>query len=256
MPGRGSGLPGVHWHDPVQAALDSARSPVDVFFRDDDAGWRDDRLAALLDRFAHHELPVDLAVIPTALSAPLAAELRRRTLTQPLGLHQHGYAHRNHEPVGRKCEFGPHRSRLEQRRDIEAGAGRLAERLGDAVQPIFTPPWNRCTADTGRCLAELGFRVLSRESRAAPLGVDGLAEVPIRIDWLAHHHGIRLSPPEFGERLAAAIGEGGIVGLMFHHAVMDAEDLARADELLSLLAAHDHVHAGPMLDSVAPVRRL
>ena len=31
-------------------ALDAARAPVPVFFRDDDAGWGDARLLALLDR--------------------------------------------------------------------------------------------------------------------------------------------------------------------------------------------------------------
>ena len=64
-------------------------------------------------------------------------------------VHQHGLAHVNHEPDGRKFEFGPSRTHEEQRADIEAGRRLLAERLGDAVEPIFTPPWNRCTRDTG-----------------------------------------------------------------------------------------------------------
>lgn len=232
----------MHWLDPVRAALDSARTPAEVFFRDDDAGWAGDRLSALLDRFAHHGLPVDLAVIPAALDAGLAAELQRRTARQPLGLHQHGYAHRNHEPDGRKHEFGPHRPAAQQRHDIAAGAARLRDLLGDLVQPIFTPPWNRCTVDTGRCLAELGFAVLSRESRAAPLGVAGLAEVPIRVDWV--------KPGAAGD-LAAAVAEGGPVGVMFHHAVMDDDDLARVDELLALLAGHPHARGATILGYAA-----
>ena len=67
------------------------------------------------------------------------------------------------------------------------------------MEPIFTPPWNRCTIDTGTALAELGFRVLSRESRAEPLGVPGLLELPIHIDW------VRLAPVELGDRIAGAI---------------------------------------------------
>jgi hypothetical protein len=227
----------VHWLDPVRAALDS--TPVSVFFRDDDAGWARGRLYALLDRFERHELPVDLAVIPAALDRRLAAELLERAASQRVALHQHGFAHRNHEPEGRKHEFGPHRSPEQQRRDIAVGAARLADLLGELAQPIFTPPWNRCTADTGRCLVELGFAVLSRESRAAPLEVPGLDEVPIRIDWLK---------PELGERLAMAIAEGGPVGVMFHHAVMDPDHLARADELLALLATHPRVRPGAILD--------
>ena len=37
-------------------------------------------------------------------------------------------------------------------------------------------------------------------------------------------------------------------GVMFHHAVMDGDDLARADELLGLLARHERVRAGTILD--------
>ncbi|HEX5622067.1 MAG TPA: DUF2334 domain-containing protein [Solirubrobacteraceae bacterium] len=228
----------MDWLDPVSAALDAAPAPVDVFFRDDDAGWGTDRLLALLDVFARQDLPLDLAVIPAALDDALAAELLYRVAAQRLYLHQHGYAHQNHEPNGRKYEFGPRRSPTQQRRDIEAGAARLEELLGNATEPIFTPPWNRCTADTGRALVELGFLVLSRESRAEPLGIDRLQEVPISVDWKKTHA---------IARLARAIADGGRVGVMFHHAEMDDAGLARAQELLTLLASHDRVRAAPIL---------
>ena len=222
----------MHWLDPVRAALEA--KATGVFFRDDDAGWAADRLCAVLDRFERHGLPVDVAVIPAALDRRLAAELRRRAATQRLGLHQHGYAHRNHEPDGRKYEFGSHRPAGRQRRDIAAGAARLDDLLGGLTQPVFTPPWNRCTADTGRCLTELGFVVLSRESRAEPLGIAGLAEVPIHVDWVK---------PDAPARLAAAIAADGPVGVMFHHATMDEEDYGHLDELLALLASHPHAGA-------------
>ena len=227
----------MQWLDPVQAALDAARAPVEVFFRDDDAGWRDDRLLELLDAFDRHALPLDVAVIPAALETRLAAELRSRDGAR-LGLHQHGYAHLDHEPEGRRCEFGPSRSRADQRRDIEAGAERLAALLGDVVQPIFTPPWNRCTPVTGRCLLELGFRALSRESRAASLGLPGLRELPVGVDWCGRRHGVRLTARAAAQLLAGALRDGGPVGLMFHHAVMGGADLARAGELLALVAEH------------------
>ena len=200
------------WLQPVEEAVDAAREPVRVFFRDDDAGWGDARLLALLDVFAARGLPVELAVIPLELDAGLAGEL----LARPgVGLHQHGLAHTNHEREGRMCEFGPSRGLEAQRRDIETGRDRLTDLLGNRVDSIFTPPWNRCTPDTGSALAELGFRVLSRESQAEPLRVPGLFELPIQIDW------VRFSPLELGARIARAIQSGGPVGLMFHHAVMD-----------------------------------
>jgi hypothetical protein len=226
----------MRWLDPVEQQLDAAPAPVDVFFRDDDAGWRDDLLVPLLDLFGEHALPLDLAVIPAALGERTAAELRARAGPR-LGLHQHGFAHRNHEPDGRKHEFGPSRPHADQRRDIEAGAARLEALLGDAPEPIFTPPWNRCTEVTGRCLLELGFAVLSRESRATPLNLNGLRELPVSVDW------IRFAPAELAQRLAAAIRAPGPVGVMLHHAVMDAADRARAGELLALVAAHPHARA-------------
>lgn len=230
----------VRWLDPVAAALDAAPSPVPVFFRDDDAGWATDRLHALVDRFDRHGLPLDLAVIPAALKPGLARELRARA-GNGLALHQHGLAHVNHEPEGRKHEFGPSRPRDVQRRDIEAGRRLLRERLGDVLDPIFTPPWNRCTVDTGRCLAELGFTVLSRESRAAPLGVPGLRELPVRIDW------VRLSRDDVAAALVAGVASGEPVGVMFHHAEMDDASLRGVDELLTLLARHERVEARPMM---------
>ena len=228
----------------VEAALDAAPAAVPFFFRDDDAGWGDARLVALLDRFAARGLPVDLAVIPAELDAGLARELAARP---GLGLHQHGFAHVNHEPEGRKCEFGPSRPAERQCADIAAGRERLAGLLGGRVDPVFTPPWNRCTETTARCVAEFGFAVLSRESRAEPFGVPGLAELPVSVDWFAHRKGVRLSPSELGDRLALAIGSGAPVGLMLHHAIMDAADMRRVDDLLGLLAGHERVRAMPMM---------
>jgi peptidoglycan/xylan/chitin deacetylase (PgdA/CDA1 family) len=220
------------WLDPLRAALDE--SPATFFFRDDDAGWRDDRLRRLLDVFDRRVAPVDLAVIPCALGQGLATELRARRGTT--GLHQHGFAHVNHEPEGRKCEFGPSRGEAEQRRDVERGRLLLEQLLEGPLDPIFTPPWNRCTQTTGRALAAAGLRVLSRESRTPALGVDGLDELPVHVDWFAHRNGVRLSPDELGERLAAEARGGGPVGVMLHHAFMHADDRRRVHELLGVLA--------------------
>ena len=186
-----------------------------MFFRDDDAGWADERLLELIDRFASAGLPLDLAVIPAALSGPLADAL----VDRDVGLHQHGYAHRNHQTEGRKCEFGSARGRLEQFEDISSGRARLQRLLGPRLDPFFTPPWNRCTADTGSVLVELGFALLSREHKAEPLGV--LPELPVHLDVA------RLSPEELDTRFAALVGSGPI-GVMFHHGVMEPYDMAFA----------------------------
>jgi hypothetical protein len=239
------------WLRPVTTALDAAIAPVPVFFRDDDAGWGDARLFELLDRFAAQSLPVDLAVIPTELDRGLAAELAARA---GVGLHQHGLAHVNHEREGRKHEFGPSRDAAAQRSDIAAGRERLAELLGKRVDPIFTPPWNRCTADTGRCLASLGFEVLSREARATPFGLPSLLELPVGVDWFAHRRGERLRPASLGGRIGELIGSGGPVGVMFHHAVMDDAEMRRATELLSLIAGHERAQPALMMELAGEAR--
>jgi peptidoglycan/xylan/chitin deacetylase (PgdA/CDA1 family) len=244
------------WLDPVIKALDAAHRPVDLFFRDDDVGWGDGRLSRLLDLFAMHALPVDLAVIPLELKAPLARDLCARAEAAPhmVSWHQHGFAHTNHEPTGRKCEFGVARAGWLQRRDIGEGQRRLSDLLGSS-DPIFTPPWNRCTPTTGRCLLELGFEVLSREARAVPLAIHGLVELPIQIDWFAHRKGVRLHPNEFGELLARVLERSGCVGLMLHHAAMNSAERAAANELLALFSAHDSVRARRMLELAQQQRR-
>jgi peptidoglycan/xylan/chitin deacetylase (PgdA/CDA1 family) len=228
------------WLRPLRAALDAAPEPVTFFFRDDDAGWRDDRLVALLDVFAEHAVPIDLAAIPLALSDDLArALIRRSERTQPLGIHQHGYAHVSHQREGRKCEFGPDRAAEAQRIDIEDGQRRLRALLGPALAPMFTPPWNRCTAATGAALVELGIGVLSRDHTAEPLGLDGLRELPVQVDWFAKRKGVPLGRAAVGEQMAARAGEPAPLGVMLHHAEMDTEDLTAMDELLDVICAHE-----------------
>lgn len=229
------------WLAPLRRALDASTRPVAFFFRDDDVGWDDERLFALLDLFAERTAPLDLAVIPEALTPALAGELRARAESSPghFAVHQHGFAHVNHEPEGRKCEFGPGRPQALQRRDIESGRDRLRDLLGPTLKPIFTPPWNRCAEVTGECLVGLGFRILSRDATATPLRVPGLAELPIRVDWFAKRKGVRLGRGELGELLADKVSQDEPCGIMFHHAVMDEDERRAAGELLELLTTHD-----------------
>ena len=228
------------WLAPVGEALNNLAQPAHLFFRDDDCGWSDDRLLLLLDIFADFGIPVDLAAIPAALNPALAQKLSRRMAAHPerLRIHQHGYAHLNHEPEGKKCEFGPARDYLSQRADIQNGQRRLAELLGTAPDPIFTPPWNRCTAVTARCLADLGFQVLSRDSHAVPIECPGVCELPIAVDWFAQQKKVRLGRMEWGKLLATKLQSEASVGIMLHHAVMDAEEMQALAQLLSVLARH------------------
>lgn len=226
------------WLDPLRTALDAAPTPCPVFFRDDDAGWGDAELLALLDVFDRHGVPVDVAVIPAALHPRLVTELRGRQTGTRLRLHQHGSTHDNHELTGRRHEFGPSRDHAAQAADIERGRELLQQAFGAACEPIFTPPWNRCTAVTVDVLVEQGFAVLSRDSTAGRFDRPYLAEVQVGVDWFGHRRGVRWSRPELAERLAAGVSEGGPLGVLLHHAVTEACELAMVDELVGLVARH------------------
>jgi hypothetical protein len=228
------------WLRPLEAALDAAPEPVTFFFRDDDAGWADARLTALLDVFARRAVPIDLAAIPVAVTPPLArALLARAARVQPLGIHQHGYMHLSHEREGRRCEFGPARPAAAQRADIAAGRRRLEQLFGPALDSVFTPPWNRCTAATGAALVELGIGALSRDRTAVALELDGLRELVVQVDWFAKRKGVALGRAAVGEQLAARAAEPAPLGVMLHHAEMDDEDMAAAGDLLDLVSGHD-----------------
>ena len=91
---------------------------------------------------------------------------RRAASDGRLGLHQHGYDHTNHETEGKKQEFGPARPADAHRRDIQTGRDRLRDLLGDAFDPIFTPPWNpsiRLDGETSRCTIPSGCPVADRK---------------------------------------------------------------------------------------------
>lgn len=231
------------WLDPLRLALDESPAPVEVFFRDDDAGWADESLRALMDQFAAAGVPLDVAVIPGVLTTRLADELeyRRETSGGLVALHQHGWSHANHEPEGRRCEFGPARSVEEQRADLARGAATMHDAFGVTDRALFVPPWNRCTGATAQVLEELGFAVLCRDSTATPLPGCALPELPVTVDWFARRRGVRLDRAGRGELLAGSARARRPVGVMLHHAVMTDTDLDELDDLLRLVADHSAV---------------
>lgn len=238
------------WLDPLRRALDDAPGTVDVFFRDDDAGWADEALRALMDSFRAAEVPLDVAVIPGLLTARLADELAHRVEAAAgrVALHQHGWEHANHEPQGRRCEFGPARSAAHQRRDLVRGARTMRDAFGVEARPLFVPPWNRCTATTAEVLDELGFAALCRDSTATPLPGSPLPELPVTVDWFARRRGVRVDRPGRGALLADAARDDRPVGVMLHHAVMTDDDLDDLDDLLRLVAGHPAVRLRTMAD--------
>ena len=231
------------WLEVVRVALDETDSPRPFFFRDDDAGWRDDRLRDVLDSFQARGLPIDVAVIPAELTPELTRELTARVTDGGVRVHQHGHAHANHEPTGRKCEFGQSRDPAAAAQDIAEGQRRMHDAFGPDADAVFTPPWNRCEPSMADALVAQGFEVLSRDSTAPRLDRSDLVEIPVTVDWFGNRKGIRWTREEMGEMIAASIRRDDAVGVMLHHAVTDEAELAGVDELLAIVASHPHARA-------------
>jgi len=231
------------WLDPLRKSMDETAGPISFFFRNDDVGWEDARLFDMLDIFAQYEVPIDLAVIPKSISRETAARLRKLVAERSgyVSVHQHGFAHVNHERTGRKCEFGDSRSLELQHADIAAGKELLSDLLGPITDPIFTPPWNRCTAFTAACLQNEGFTLLSRDVTAKQLDIADLMELPVSIDWFGHRKKVRLTSNEIGDALSATVSSREPVGVMLHHALVDDEEREMIGELLKLLSSRSQV---------------
>jgi predicted deacetylase len=240
------------WTTTMHRALDSRATTVEMFFRDDDAGWADDRLFALLDVFAAYSCPIDLAAIPTAVGARLAgALLDRKRRGDAVGVHQHGFMHRDNEIAGRPCEFGPTRSAAVQSRDIREGQRALQALFGEHLDPIFTPPWNRCTEVTGQVLREHGIAMLSRDLTAGLLNIHRLAECPIHIDWLAKAKGRRIPFFDVSSVIARRMADTSTpIGIMLHHAEMGDDDFAACEALVRTVTSHPKARVVPMRSAV------
>jgi hypothetical protein len=243
--------------DPLLAALDAAATPVDFFIRDDDAGWDDPRLFALLTVTRRAGVPIDLAAIPTAVGGCLASELiALMDGTGLVGVHQHGHAHVDFEAPGRKCEFGAARPIAAQRRDLLDGRARLQGLFGARLERIFTPPWNRCGPRTPALLAGLGYTALSRDLTAP--AQDALPELAVAVDWTRERRAAetRGEPVEaaVGRALARHAGYGVPVGLMLHHATMGDDELDRLQAALVRWTRHPNARWRRMNDLLAARR--
>jgi hypothetical protein len=206
-----------------------------IFFRADDIGIPSRQFRLLIDCFIKHRIPLCLATVPSWLTPKRFAELKQLTGADSSQWcwHQHGRLHHNFEPSGKKQEFGPSRPAKEIRNSLKKGKQRLEEIMADEFQPIFTPPWNRCSRTTIDALVKLGFSALSRSRRAQPETVPELPDFQVGVDL----HTRKETSPRLGfENLLIELEENirsRQCGIMIHHQRMNN----RAFELLDLLLA-------------------
>lgn len=218
----------------------SKRPRCDVFFRADDIAIPTDNCRHLLAQFARFQTPLALALVPSWLT-----ESRWRELVQAGGhtprlwcWHQHGWQHKNHAPQGKKEEFGDDRARSELRGDIVAGRQHLETLLPESLQPMFTPPWNRCGSKTLELLPQLGFKAISRDFGSRPTTPPDLTEWAVNVDL----HTRKEKDTQTGydhlmDEIEAGIASG-LCGIMIHHDRMNSEAFAFLEQLLGVMAAH------------------
>ncbi|MFH2218607.1 MAG: polysaccharide deacetylase family protein [Pseudomonadota bacterium] len=249
----------VDFNSKIETCIDDAvertgsKGPVHVFFRADDVAVPGRQFARLMDLFTRHRAPLSLAVVPAWLSRTRWKSLKRLGQKAPSlwCWHQHGWRHANHEPAGKKQEFGPGRSLSGIHRDLGKGRRRLENLLGKDFYPIFTPPWNRCDFRTLDLLLKSGYRAVSRYRGSLPFSPDGLPDVFANVDL---HTRKAMNPAGDWDRLYAEFDRSvasGLCGIMIHHRKMNNLSFTFVDTLLHLLRGRKDislVHLGDMAE--------
>ncbi|MGB7181599.1 MAG: hypothetical protein WBD34_17285 [Burkholderiaceae bacterium] len=227
----------------IAEAIAKKKDRIHIFFRNDDGGWAQERLDNLWHLMLRHGLPMDVAVIPDALTEQIADRLHglHQRSTGMLRFHQHGFRHRNHEFSDRKSEFGISRTFEQQLTDIDEGRTVLGRWLGNSVDPFFTPPWNRCTDVTISALHTLGFQVISRITGSDSLVCNQLKPIDVSIDWLKSRKGQRMTWAQFCNYAKSQFEIGDTIGIMLHHEHMDTPELERFQQFVKLLMAQPNV---------------
>lgn len=228
----------------IDQGLSNGKGEAEVFFRADDFGVPSKQSNQLIHLFKKTKIPLCLAVVPSWLTPVRYKKLLEITGTpnSQWCFHQHGWLHKNHEPTGKKQEFGPARAKTEQKQDLKKGKERLISIMGKTFSPFFTPPWNRCSQDTLHSLMELQFRGISRSLNAKPISPQGLPDIAINTDL---HTRKERTAEESLQNLLNELTRGlaaGRSGIMLHHQRMNQTAFDFLAILLTIIDAHPHLY--------------
>jgi peptidoglycan/xylan/chitin deacetylase (PgdA/CDA1 family) len=218
----------------LDAELDAWRAAgrtATFWWRDDDAVADTPALRRLLELRRTLDVPVTLAVIPQPAEPSLAAALAGE---DGVAVVQHGWAHRNHAPEGRrKCELGTDRQVATVVAELEHGRARLDALFPGRHLPMLVPPWNRIASRVVDRLPALGYRGLSTfKARSRPEIRPGLvtanAHIDI-IDWARTRAFAGIGPAldatithlVWRRALAAGLDPDEPTGLLTHHLAHD-----------------------------------
>mgnify|MGYP002628016473 CR=1 FL=1 len=234
--------------DALQRELDlwvDAGKTATFWWRDDDAGPDDGRLAGLLEQRRGLGVPLALAVVPAWLEESSAALLRA---DPGAGVLQHGWAHANRAgPERRKCELTAARSGDDLENCLSRGQSLLAYALGSRFHAVMVPPWNRIDATVAQSLAARGFVGLSTLGpRPAPVR-DGLKLANVHIDIVGWKGGggfageatvLAAACDHLARRRTGKADADEPTGLMTHHRVHDRACDAFVERFVTVVRDH------------------
>ena len=136
-------------------------SPVQFWWRDDDAVANSGALQRLLMLASQYRIPVHLAVIPHSLQASLSV-INKEQHSANCYVLQHGYDHQSYAFEGqRKIELGGSQDVPQLLQKLAQGLALLKFQFGEQFLNILVPPWNRIADDVASELPEIGYTQLS-----------------------------------------------------------------------------------------------
>ena len=209
-----------------------AQITLPIWWRDDDAIEPTPALERLTTLSRDIEIPVHIAVIPKFATPALAALDAFAGATPTLIPLPHGFAHENHATAGnKKAEFGPDRAIPAASQDIKTAFTTLKSLFGDALVPMFVPPWNRIAPALFPVLAAAGYTALSTFTpRRAAYAAPNITQINTHLDPIAWHAGRSLASPEtliaqlvqdLQDRRFGRTDNTEPYGLLTHHLVHD-----------------------------------
>lgn len=235
----------VDWR-PLETELNQWRDEgltLPLWWRDDDAIAPTPQLDMLSELSERLKLQVHLAVIPQDADPDLAQYTAQRQTLIPV---VHGWAHRNHAPQGeKKSEFRLHRHVDAIVTDAQAGLSRLQDLFGNALRPMFVPPWNRIAPELATRLPGIGFRILSTATpRKAVLAAPNLEQINTHLDPIDWRGTRGLVAPNIliaqmvnllNDRREGRTDSTEPFGVLTHHLVHDQDIWTFTETLLQIL---------------------
>ncbi|SQD78143.1 polysaccharide deacetylase family protein [Moritella yayanosii] len=223
-------------------------SPVQFWWRDDDAVANSGALQRLLMLADQFSIPVHLAVIPDSLQTSLSVINKAQHRANCYVL-QHGYDHQNYALEGqRKIELGGSQPLPELLHKLAQGQKILKSQFGEQYLNILVPPWNRIADEVARELPDMGYTQLSVLGTKEQVETDFNVNVHIDIiDWKRRcFAGEELILTNMishlrNKRLASLSGNIKPCGLMTHHLKHDLNCWLFISKFFQFCQRHENI---------------